>query len=125
MIESAPRQLYLLQRKTSPHGKGLGKTTGWVHRLQIRKKGVTLLGGVKYTHIDDRGLHIEIDQKPRLLEVDNVVVCAGQTSVNELYQTLNPYGKDKRIHLIGGAYLAAEVDAKRAIKEGTELAARL
>ena len=84
-----------------------------------------MLAGVSYQKIDDQGLHIQINGENKVLEVDNVVICAGQVSVNALYQSLNPYGKDKAVHLIGGAYLAAEVDAKRAIKEGAELAARL
>ena len=119
------RKLYLLQRKTTPHGRSLGKSSGWVHRLQMRKHGVEMLGGVRYLKIDDRGLHIETEGKGQVLEVDNVVVCAGQLSVNTLYQELNPYGKNNKVHLIGGAYLAAEVDAERAIREGTELAARI
>ncbi len=123
--EPAHRQIFLLQRKTTPHGRSLGKSTGWVHRLQMKKKGVQMLGGVKYLSIDDRGLHIQAGDQKQLLEVDNVVVCAGQLSVNQLYQQLDPYGRDKKVHLIGGAYLAAEVDARRAIQQGTELAAQL
>ena len=119
------RELYLLQRKTTPHGRGLGKTSGWVHRLELKKQNVKMLGGVRYLKIDDHGLHIEVDGVSQILAVDNVVVCAGQLSVNALYQGLNPYGKNKKVHLIGGAYLAAEVDAERAIREGTELAARI
>ncbi|MBX2883736.1 MAG: NADPH-dependent 2,4-dienoyl-CoA reductase, partial [Granulosicoccus sp.] len=119
------REISLLQRKPAPLGKGLGKTSGWVHRLQMKKHGVQMLGGVSYRLIDDQGLHISIEDEERLLEVDNVVICAGQLSVNELYQSLNPYGKSQNVHLIGGAYLAAEVDAKRAIKEGSELASKL
>ena len=119
------REITLMQRKPLPLGKGLGKTSGWVHRLQMKKHGVQMLGGVSYRLIDDQGLHISIEGEERLLEVDNVVICAGQLSVNALYQSLNPYGKSKHVHLIGGAFLAAEVDAKRAIKEGSELASRL
>ncbi|MGI9319424.1 MAG: FAD-dependent oxidoreductase [bacterium] len=119
------REITLLQRKATPLGKGLGKTSGWVHRLKMKKKGVTLLGGVSYQKIDDHGLHIQIDGVNQMLEVDNVVICAGQLSVNGLYQELDPYGKNNHVHLIGGAYLAAEVDAKRAIREGAELAARI
>jgi 2,4-dienoyl-CoA reductase (NADPH2) len=91
----------------------------------MRKKNVQMLSGVRYQKIDDNGLHIEVDGENRLLEVDNVVICAGQLSVNDLYQALNPYGKEKQVHLIGGAYLAAEVDAKRAIREGAKLGARI
>ena len=125
VVAPAARVVTLLQRKPAPLGKGLGKTTGWVHRLQMRKKNVAMLGGVAYQKIDDQGLHILIEDKPEVLEVDNVIVCAGQLSVNELYQSLDPYGKNDHVHLIGGAYLAAEVDAKRAIREGALLAARL
>lgn len=120
---SPRRQLHLLQRKTSSLGKGLGKTTGWVHRQTLRDSGVELIKGVSYERIDDRGLHITVraDEKsepvPRLLEVDTIVLCAGQESVRELVA-------DGR-HVIGGADVAAELDAKRAIKQATELAATL
>jgi len=124
-VSKPVRQITLLQRKPAPLGKGLGKTTGWVHRLQMRKKNVDMLGGVAYQKIDDAGLHIVVDGETRVIEVDNVVICAGQLSVNDIYQALNPYGKNDRVHLVGGAYIAAEVDAKRAIREGTTLAARL
>ncbi len=124
-VEPPVREIYLLQRKTTPHGRSLGKTSGWVHRLQMRKNGVRMLGGVKYESIDDRGLHIQVGEEKQLLEVDNVIICAGQLSVNQLYQQLNPYGKDNKVHLIGGAFLAAEVDARRAIQQGAELAARI
>ena len=124
-ISVPDREITLLQRKSTPHGKNLGKTSGWVHRLKVKKKGVKLLGGVSYQKIDDNGLHIQVDGINQVLEVDNIVVCAGQLSVNELYQQLDPYGKNNHVHLIGGAYLAAEVDAKRAIREGAELAARI
>lgn len=124
-ISSPAREITLLQRKTTPLGKGLGKTSGWVHRLTMKKKGVKLLAGVSYQKIDDHGLHVHIEGVNYLLEVDNIVICAGQRSVNDLYQKLDPYGKNNHVHLIGGAYLAAEVDAKRAIREGAELAARI
>ena len=124
-VSPPDREIVLLQRKSTPHGKNLGKTSGWVHRLKVKKKGVTLLGGVSYQKIDDNGLHIHVDGVNQVLEVDNIVVCAGQLSVNDLYQQLDPYGKNNHVHLIGGAYLAAEVDAKRAIREGAELAARI
>jgi len=124
-VPEPAREITLMQRKPAPLGKSLGKTSGWVHRLQLRKYNVDMIGGVQYRLIDDQGLHISQDGEERLLEVDNVVICAGQVSVNRLYQSLNPYGKSKQVHLIGGAYLAAEVDAKRAIREGCELAARL
>ncbi|MFJ2836897.1 MULTISPECIES: NADPH-dependent 2,4-dienoyl-CoA reductase [Nocardia] len=122
----AARDVVLLQRKSTPFGKDLGKTSGWVHRAALKAKGVEQLGGVNYERIDDQGLHIsfgEKHEKPRVLEVDNVIVCAGQESVRELEEPLRAAGVD--LHLIGGAELAAELDAKRAIAQGTRLAARL
>lgn len=117
------RQIWLLQRKASRLGQGLGKTTGWIHRAALKRYGVQMLAGVEYEFIDDDGLHIRIDGQPRLLDVDHVVVCAGQESVNALYTRLQ--GSGLSVHLIGGAKLAGELDAKRAIREGAELAARL
>ncbi|MFE7720921.1 FAD-dependent oxidoreductase [Nocardia rhizosphaerihabitans] len=122
----AARDVVLLQRKSTPFGKDLGKTSGWVHRAAIKAKGVEHVGGVNYERIDDTGLHIsfgEKREKPRVIEVDNVIVCAGQESVRELEEPLRAAGVD--LHLIGGADLAAELDAKRAIDQGTRLAARL
>jgi 2,4-dienoyl-CoA reductase (NADPH2) len=118
------RQLYLLQRKTSKPGAGLGKTTGWVHRATLARNGVVMLSGVEYRKIDDAGLHIAVHGEERLLAVDNVVICAGQDSLAEL---MPPEGQQggPRFHKIGGAALASELDAKRAIREGAELAARL
>jgi 2,4-dienoyl-CoA reductase (NADPH2) len=113
----------LLQRKPGKPGKTLGKTTGWIHRLSLKKRGVHMLGNVSYELIDDRGLHIRIDGEPRLLEVDHVVVCAGQVSNRELADALKERGLD--CHVIGGAERAAELDAKYAIREGSELAARI
>ena len=118
------RQLYLLQRKTSKLGAGLGKTSGWVHRAVLARNGVVMLAGVQYERIDDHGLHIVVDGEQRLLAVDNVVVCAGQDSLTELMPADAAQG-GTRFHKIGGAALAAELDAKRAIREGAELAARL
>ncbi len=117
------RQIWMLQRKTTKPGKGLGKTSGWVHRATLKMGKVKMLTGVAYQKIDEHGLHIHIDQQDQLLEVDNVVVCAGQLSVTELLEPLEAAGKP--VHVIGGALLAAEIDAKRAIKEGTEIAAAL
>ncbi|MBN9745721.1 NADPH-dependent 2,4-dienoyl-CoA reductase [Amycolatopsis sp. A1MSW2902] len=119
--EPSPRQVYLLQRKKSPIGAGLGKTSGWVHRAALRAKGVEKISGVSYDRIDDAGLHVTVDGKPRLLEVDTVVVCAGQESVRELAGALG----DVPVHLVGGADEARELDAKRAIDQGTRLAAVL
>jgi 2,4-dienoyl-CoA reductase (NADPH2) len=123
------RQLYLLQRKTSKLGAGLGKTSGWVHRAVLARNGVVMLGGVQYDRIDDHGLHVTIGGEQRLLAVDNVVVCAGQDSLTELMPSeaeLKAAAPGAtRFHKIGGAALAAELDAKRAIKEGAELAVSL
>ncbi len=120
------REVYLLQRSKGPQGKRLGKTSGWVHRASLKAKGVHQLSGVNYERISDNGLHISFGpdrRRPQLLAVDNVVVCAGQEPVRDLEAELRANGIDP--HIIGGAALAAELDAKRAIKQGTELAARL
>jgi 2,4-dienoyl-CoA reductase (NADPH2) len=120
------RQVYLLQRTKGPQGRSLGKTTGWVHRASLKAKKVEQLSGVNYDHIDDDGLHISFGKDRsgrRLLDVDNVVICAGQEPVRDLEDALRRNGIEP--HIIGGAALATELDAKRAIKQGTELAARL
>ncbi|GAB3370415.1 NADPH-dependent 2,4-dienoyl-CoA reductase [Massilia agri] len=119
-----PRQVWLLQRKSTRPGAGLGKTSGWVHRATLVRNGVQMLAGVQYERIDDAGLHITVGGEQRLLEVDNVVICAGQESLAELMPAEGTSG-GPRFHKIGGAALAAELDAKRAIREGAELAARL
>jgi 2,4-dienoyl-CoA reductase (NADPH2) len=122
----AVREVYLLQRSRGPQGRRLGKTTGWVHRASLKAKGVHQLSGVNYERIDDAGLHISFGPKrtsPQVLAVDNVVVCAGQESVRDLEDSLRAKGITP--HVIGGAALAAELDAKRAIREGTEVAAGL
>ncbi|MEA5446355.1 NADPH-dependent 2,4-dienoyl-CoA reductase [Gammaproteobacteria bacterium AB-CW1] len=119
----AAREIHLLQRKTSKPGKYLGKTTGWIHRVSLREHGVKMIPGVSYERIDDQGLHIRVGEESRCLEVDNVILCAGQLSQRELHDKLESAGVST--HLIGGANLAAELDAKRAIDEGTRLAARL
>lgn len=122
----AAREVYLLQRTKGPQGKHLGKTSGWVHRASVKAKGVHQLSGVNYERISDDGLHISFGpdrQRPQLLAVDSVVICAGQEPVRDLETDLRSNGVDP--HIIGGAALAAELDAKRAIKQGTELAARL
>ncbi|MDT0593948.1 NADPH-dependent 2,4-dienoyl-CoA reductase [Glaciecola petra] len=118
--EPSPREIYLLQRKSTKVGAGLGKTTGWAHRAGLMMKGVKLIAGVQYLKIDDQGLHIEIAGEKQVIEVDNVVVCAGQHPLRELQEGLTLPN-----HLIGGADLATELDAKRAIDQGTRLAARL
>jgi 2,4-dienoyl-CoA reductase (NADPH2) len=117
------RRVYLLQRRAERLGTTLGKTTGWIHRTALRHRGVVMRGGVTYERIDDRGLHISSDKGPELLAVDHVIVCAGQESVNELAAGLA--GTGKPVHVIGGALLATELDAERAIREGTLLAARI
>jgi 2,4-dienoyl-CoA reductase (NADPH2) len=115
------RDVYLLQRKGSKVGAGLSKTTGWIHRTQLRRKGVTMLNSVTYELVDDRGLHIMRREKKMVLKVDNVVICAGQVPLRELADELNGCGLP--VYLIGGADVAAELDAKRAIDQGARLAA--
>ncbi|HGA2317250.1 TPA: FAD-dependent oxidoreductase [Pseudomonas putida] len=118
------RQVYLLQRKKSKVGDGLGKTTGWIHRTGLKNKQVQMLNSVEYLQIDDAGLHIRVgDGEPQVLAVDNVVICAGQEPLRELHEGLLAAGQS--VHLIGGADVAAELDAKRAINQGSRLAAEL
>ena len=120
------RQVYLLQRKKSKPGGGLGKTTGWIHRSTLKMKQVEMIGGVNYEAIDDRGLLISFGEKREnatLLEVDNIILCTGQEPLRELQQPLQAAGVN--VHLIGGADVAAELDAKRAINQGSRLAAKL
>lgn len=121
VIPEPLREIYLLQRKETKHGKGLGKTTGWIHRQSLKDAKVKMLGGVEYLKIDDQGLHIRQDGRELILDVDNVILCAGQTSNNSLYKVLVSELKIP-VHLIGGAKLAQEIDAKRAIDEGVRLA---
>jgi 2,4-dienoyl-CoA reductase (NADPH2) len=126
--DESPRQVWLLQRKTTRLGKGLGKTTGWVHRAQLKHKQVKMIPGVNYERIDDAGLHITVNGEPDLLDVDQVVICAGQEPLRELYELADSEKATNGgplYHLIGGADVAAELDAKRAIKQGSELAAGL
>ena len=118
------RQIFLMQRKTSKLGAGLGKTSGWVHRATLARNGVVMMAGVTYNKIDDHGLHVTVGGEQRLIAVDHVVVCAGQDSLTELMPPEGATG-GPRFHKIGGAALAAELDAKRAIKEGAELAVSL
>ncbi len=117
------REVFLLQRKTTKPGGGLGKTTGWIHRTSLKHFGVKMISGVSYERIDDDGLHIRINDEPQCLNVDNVVICAGQLPNRVLADALEPLGL--KTHLIGGADVAAELDAKRAIAQGTKLAAAL
>jgi 2,4-dienoyl-CoA reductase (NADPH2) len=120
------RQVTLLQRKPAPLGKGLGKTTGWIHRAHLKHKQVQMLGGVNYERIDDQGLHISFGRKrerPTVIECDHVVLCAGQVPRRELADALLALGQ--RVHVIGGAHQAGELDAKRAIEQAARLAAQL
>ncbi|MBO0987923.1 NADPH-dependent 2,4-dienoyl-CoA reductase [Delftia sp. SD018] len=121
--EPSPRRVHLLQRKSTKVGDQLGKTTGWIHRTSLKARSVAMGSGVAYERIDDTGLHITVDGQPQLLEVDNVVLCAGQEPQRELHAALSAAGCS--VHLIGGADVAAELDAKRAILQGTTLAASL
>jgi 2,4-dienoyl-CoA reductase (NADPH2) len=121
--EAAARQIWLLQRSAGKPGGKLGKTTGWIHRASLKAKGVNALGGVEYLGVDDQGLKIRAGDKEEILAVDHVVICAGQEPLRELLEPLKASGKS--VHLIGGADIAAELDAKRAIKQGSELAAKL
>lgn len=116
----SPREVYLLQRKTSKVGKNLGKTTGWIHRAGLLKKQVKMIPGCEYVKIDDAGLHVMVNDEPTLLAVDNIIICAGQTPKRDLIE-----GLTKPHHLIGGADVAAELDAKRAIDQGVRLAAKI
>jgi 2,4-dienoyl-CoA reductase (NADPH2) len=119
----APREVWLLQRKATKVGEGLGKTTGWIHRSQLKRRGVRFVSGVRYERIDAAGLHVVIADQPRLIEADTIIVCAGQEPARELVAPLTALGVHP--HLIGGADVAAELDAKRAIGQGAELAAGL
>lgn len=121
--EAPAREIYLCQRTEGKLGAKLGKTTGWIHRTSLKMKRVNMIGGVTYKKVDDRGLHIEIGGKPDVLEVDNVIICAGQVVLRDLYEPLKEAGVN--VHLIGGADVAAELDAKRAIGQGSRLAAEL
>ena len=118
------REVFLLQRKKTKVGDGLGKTTGWIHRTGLKNKQVHMLNSVEYLSIDNDGLHIRVGEgEPQLLPVDNIVICAGQDPLRELHDGLVAAGQ--RVHLIGGADVAAELDAKRAINQGSRLAAEL
>ncbi len=121
--EPSPRQVWLLQRKESKVGKGLGKTSGWVHRNELKSKSVNMWNGVTYHRIVPEGIEIEREGEKQLLQVDNVIICAGQVPQRSLHDALQSAGQT--VHLIGGADVAAELDAKRAIRQGTELAAEI
>ena len=124
--EAPARKVTLLQRKAERHGKRLGKTTGWIHRATLKMKDVDFVGGVNYERIDDAGLHVsfgEARENPTVIEADTIVLCAGQVSERSLADQLSEIGVTA--HVIGGADVAAELDAKRAINQGTRLAATL
>jgi 2,4-dienoyl-CoA reductase (NADPH2) len=121
--ETTARQVMLLQRKSTRTGDRLGRTTGWIHRAALRARGVATIPGVVFRRIDDDGLHVTIVGKDRLLAVDSIVVCAGQEPQRDLHDALQARGRS--VHLIGGADAVAELDAKRAIAQGTALAARI
>ena len=121
--EHSPRQVHLLQRKPTKPGKDLGKTTGWIHRTELNRRGVTMVPGVTYRRIDAEGLHVTVDGADQTLAVDTVVLCTGQEPRRDLQAQLESAGM--ATYLIGGADVAAELDAKRAIKQGTEVAAAL
>ncbi len=120
---ASPRTVYLMQRTDGKLGAKLGKTTGWIHRSSLKNKQVKMIGGVSYQRIDDEGLHITVNGENQLLEVDNVIICAGQVELRDMQESLQNAGIS--VHLVGGADVAAELDAKRAIDQASRLAARL
>ena len=120
-VEKPQREIYLLQRKAASVGASLGKTTGWIHRTGLKHRDVKMIAGANYEKIDDQGLHIIVNDKTAVLEVDHVIICAGQESYTAMFDELKAAGKN--VHLIGGAKEAGELDAKRAIRQGAELAA--
>ncbi|KOY53190.1 NADH:flavin oxidoreductase/NADH oxidase family protein [Polaribacter dokdonensis DSW-5] len=122
-FEESPREIFMFKRSKGKFGGNLGKTTGWIHRSTLKKKKVQFIGEVAYNKIDDVGLHYTQNEEQKVLKVDNVVICAGQTPFKELYQPLLDLGKN--VHVIGGADFASELDAKRAINQGARLAAKL
>lgn len=122
-VEPSPREVFLIQRKSSKVGDGLGKSTGWIHRTVLKNKGVKMIKGAQYTKIDNDGLHLLVDGQEHLLSVDNIIICAGQNSQRELQAQLE--SAKVKVTLIGGADVAAELDAKRAIKQGTIVAAAI
>ena len=121
--ERSTRQVILLQRSKGKPGDKLGKTTGWIHRAALKARGVVAAGDAVYRRIDDEGLHVTIGGEDKVIPADNVVICAGQEPLRDLYDALK--GRGCAVHLIGGADVAAELDAKRAIDQGTRLAAAI
>jgi len=122
-VAAADREIFLMQRKDTSVGKGLGKTTGWTHRLTLQRRGVKMMNAIEYQKIDDAGLHIIANGKPDILDVDTVIICAGQEPLRELHDVLAAKGVS--VELVGGAYEAAELDAKTAIKQASERAAAI
>lgn len=122
-FHASPREIYMFKRSKGKFGGNLGKTTGWIHRANLKKKKVNFINEVQYTKIDDEGLHYTQNNEAKVLAVDNVVICAGQTPLKELLDPLQ--AKGMTVHVIGGADIAAELDAKRAIDQGSRLAATL
>ena len=122
-VEESGRQVYLMQRKSTRVGRGLGKTTGWTHRMSLDKRGVQMINGIDYEKVDDQGLHVTVAGVPQLFEVDTVIVCAGQVPKRDLYDELSDSGI--ATSLIGGAFEASELDAKAAIKQASYLAAEV
>lgn len=120
-VEASEREIFLLQRKPTSVGAGLGKTTGWIHRTGLKNRDVQMIAGASYEKVDDQGLHLIVNDKSMILDVDNVVICAGQEPFTAMFDQLKADGK--AVHLIGGAKEAGELDAKRAIRQGAELAA--
>lgn len=122
-VQPSSREIFMFKRSKGKFGGNLGKTTGWIHRTNLKKKNVQFINEVQYTKIDDKGLHYTQNEEQKVLEVDTVVICAGQTPFKELYEPLQ--AKELNVHIIGGAHTAAELDAKRAIDQGSRLASAL
>jgi 2,4-dienoyl-CoA reductase (NADPH2) len=122
-IPKASRQITMLQRSTGKPGAKLGKTTGWIHRAAAKRLGIETITGARYTRIDDEGLHIELGGRAEVIPCDTVVICAGQVEKKDMFEPLKAAGMP--VDLIGGAHLAAELDAKRAIDQGARLAAKV
>lgn len=120
-VAKADREVILMQRKADALGKTLGRTTGWTHKAVLQRRGVQMVAGVEYLKIDDQGLHVLVGGEPRLFEVDTVILCAGQTPLRAVYEDLQAMGVSAT--LVGGAFEAAELDAKRAIDQASRLAA--
>lgn len=121
IVAKSEREVTMIQRKDSKVGAGLGKTTGWTHRLSLTRRGINMINGANYERIDDDGLHITVNNQPILVEADTIIVCAGQDPNRDLYDNLMANGLSAE--LVGGAYEAKELDAKAAIKQASEMAA--